>query len=90
MQPHADHEAADLAAELTKSVEQFAKVKGFDIVRPKKDQRSSNKFLGQDKPKSKINAYGYDPVKRAADIAKAEVQARLDAVMQRRVQSGSE
>lgn len=42
------------------SVEALLAERGFSVVDLREDRRSSNKFLGSDRPKSKINPNGYD------------------------------
>lgn len=43
------------------SVEALMAKRGFTVVPFKEERRSSNKFLGSENPRSKINPNGYDP-----------------------------
>lgn len=53
---------------------------GFKMVQ---DRRSNNKWLGSENPRSKINPNGYDPVERAAKLAKRAVTDKLTKVIKR-------
>lgn len=59
------------------SVEAQAAAMGVHLVRPVQDRRSKNKFLGSEKPQSRINPNGFDPVKRATQQAKDAVKENL-------------
>lgn len=47
---------------------------GFKYVQ---DRRGTNKFLGSEHPRTKINPNGYDPIERAKATAKAAATAKL-------------
>lgn len=66
------------------NVAELVSARGFTIVQ---SQRSGNKFLGSEQPKSKINPNGYDPVQRAAMLAKMQATAALQAVIERHEQT---
>lgn len=77
---------------LPKGVELIKTDDGFKLVH---NRTSSNKYLGQDKPKlsetnfhgksrkGARNEFGFDPVTRAKETAKAAVKNRLKGVMAR-------
>jgi len=65
---------------LPKGVELVRTDDGFKQVQ---NRRSNNKWLGSENPRSKINPNGFDPIERAAKLAKQAVTDKLTQVVNR-------